>query len=190
LSGQQAPGVPLTKVFSQYVTVPEAVRIFEQFQSKWITNGQVLWSGIPFDNAQAWAEKRNLQTLTTAMGPLMDKKNPECLRTKKSKNQWSRYIHGASAIFAWHIARFEKVILLSSPPPQRLHPTGLSNYQLIEEPIIRGLLGHCAVQKIINIHPTVLGGEKCPYEIWPNDETFKWTEQFGTTYTSRRWRPV
>ncbi|PYH43040.1 uncharacterized protein BP01DRAFT_266708, partial [Aspergillus saccharolyticus JOP 1030-1] len=173
-----------------YVTVTEALQIFDQFHSRWIRNGQVLWSGIPFDKAQAWAEKNNLQTLTTAMGPLMDKTNPECPRMRKTKNQWSRYIHGASAIFAWHIARFETVILLSRPPPQRLHPTGLSNYQSIEEPIIQGLLGHCAVQMIINIHPTVPGGERCPYEIWPDDKSFKWIKQFGMKYTSKRWRSI
>ncbi|PYH82470.1 hypothetical protein BO82DRAFT_257114, partial [Aspergillus uvarum CBS 121591] len=162
----------------QYLTVAETVQIFNQFQSKWIRNGQVLWSGIPFDKAQKWADKHNLQTLTIAMGPLMDKRNPLCLRPRKTYLQWSQYIHGASAVFAWHIARFEKVILLSWPPPQRLHPSGLSSYQSIEEPIIQGLLGHCAVQQILTVHPTVPEAEEFQYEIWPNDKSSTWVKQF------------
>jgi hypothetical protein len=32
----------------------------------------VLWSGILRDEAQRWADGHEMQTLTTAMGPLMD----------------------------------------------------------------------------------------------------------------------
>ncbi|KAL2848956.1 hypothetical protein BJX68DRAFT_276145 [Aspergillus pseudodeflectus] len=159
------------EISRHYLTVPEAVQIFYQFKSNWIRNGQVLWSGIPFDKAQEWADKHHLQTLTRAMGPLMNKQHADCLVSEKTPHQWKKYIHGASAIFAWHIARYEYVTLLSRPPPQRLHPSGLSNYQLIEEPIIQGRLGNCAVDQIIMVHPTVTESEEFSYETWPTDRS-------------------
>jgi hypothetical protein len=100
--------------------------MLEQFQSNdWIPNGQVLWSGMPREKAQEWAKRHELQTLTIVMGPLMDIKHPDCLKLRKNNQQWSNYIHGASAIFAWRIAQGEKVTLLSPPLPERFHPSGL-----------------------------------------------------------------
>lgn len=51
-----------------------------------------------------------------------------------------------------------------------MHPTGLSNNQSIEDPFIQGLLGHCAVQKIITVHPTVPDDEEvqCEYGLMTN----------------------
>ncbi|KAL2816024.1 hypothetical protein BDW59DRAFT_175955 [Aspergillus cavernicola] len=189
-SNQQATQAPLIRAFSQYLTVSEGAQIFDQFQSNWIRNGQVLWSGIPLDRVQEWAAKHHLQTLTIAMGPLMDKKHPDCLKSTKNPHEWSWYIRGASAIFAWQIARFEKVILLSFPPPQQLHPSGLSNYQSIEEPIIKGRLGHCAVQQIIMVHSTITESKEFLYEIWPADKSSTWIKLFGLQNTSRKWRPI
>lgn len=175
------------------MSVEEMAQIIKQFQSEdWILNGQVLWSGIPREKAQEWADKHRLQTLTTAMGPLMDEKHPECLKLKKSHRQWSRYVHGASAIFAWRIAQGEKVTLLSPPPPERFHPSGLSYYQLIEEPIIRGLLDQNSVQKIIITHPMIKENEdeEFYYELWPNDRSEKWLERFGSRPFKAKWRQV
>lgn len=45
---------------------------------------------------------------------------------------------GASAIFAWFVSRGEKVTVLSPPPPSRFHPIGLTNFQEIEKPILKG----------------------------------------------------
>ncbi|KAL5339661.1 hypothetical protein BJX70DRAFT_151037 [Aspergillus crustosus] len=181
---------PLVQIFSHYLTVPEAAQIFHQFQSIWIRNGQVLWSGIPFDKAQAWADKHHLQTLTKAMGPLMNKNHADCLISEKTPHQWKKYIHGASTIFAWHIARFESVTLLSCPPPQRLHPSGLSYYQLIEEPIIQGRLGNCAVDRIVMVHPTVTESEEFSYETWPTDRSSTWINLYGLRTTQKPWRAV
>jgi hypothetical protein len=115
----QLAQVLFLSTLSQTLSVQEALDISERFKSdEWIPNGQVLWSGVPRGIAQGWADSRHLQTLTTAMGPLMNEKHPDCLKTKKTPRQWSRYIHGASAVFAWHIAQGEKVTLLSPPPPQ------------------------------------------------------------------------
>lgn len=167
------------------------MQIFEQFQSNnWVRNGQVLWSGVPRVRAQKWADTHHLQTLTTAMGPLMDERNSDCPKSKKSLPQWSNYIHGASAIFAWHIARGDEVTVLSPPPPDRFHPSGLSNYQAIEEPIIQGLLGQCAVQHIIMVHPTVTESEAFVYEMWPKDESPTWIKRFGLRSFGRKWREI
>lgn len=191
LSTRNPTATPLVTLFSKYLTAQEAAQIFQQFQSNnWIYNGQVLWSGVPRDKAQEWAGKHHLQTLTTAMGPLMDEDHPKCLKSKKSSHQWSQYVHGASAIFAWHIARGEKVTVLSPPPPERFHPSGLTYYQAIEKPIIQGQLGRCAVHRIILVHPTVTESEEFLYEIWPVDKSSTWIQKFGLRNTKRKWREI
>jgi hypothetical protein len=72
-----------------------------------------------------------MQTLTIAMGSLMDLSHPLCLRNQKSSKAWGKYIKGASAIFALYISRGERLIVLSPPPPERFHPSGQTNYQAI-----------------------------------------------------------
>ncbi|KAJ5460986.1 uncharacterized protein N7458_002538 [Penicillium daleae] len=193
ISNQQSAPAPLVGVFRRFLSVQETAQIIKQFQSEnWIPDGQVLWSGMLREKAQEWADRHRLQTLTTAMGPLMDEKHPDCLKLKKNNRQWSRYVHGASAIFAWRIAQGEKVILLSPPPPKRFHPSGLSYYQLIEEPIIRGLLNQNSVQKIITTHPMIEESEdeEFYYELWPNDKSEKWVERFGSRPYNVKWRQV
>jgi hypothetical protein len=57
----------------QYLSAEEEAQIHRQFQGDtWRRNKQVLWSGILRDEAQRWADGHEMQTLTTAMGPLMD----------------------------------------------------------------------------------------------------------------------
>ena len=130
-----------------------------------------------------------MQTLTTAMGPLMDLSHPLCLRNQKSSDAWSKYIKGASAIFAWYISRGERVTVLSPPPPERFHPSGQTNYQAIEEPIVKGMLGTSAVSRIEMVHPSVKGAENIYYQIWPVDNTTTWTARFGELKVQkRRWR--
>jgi hypothetical protein len=188
-SNQGSTKPPLIVAISQYLSVQEAVQIFKLFHSNnWIPNGQVLWSGIPRRTAQEWADKHHLQTLTTAMGRLMDENHPDCPRWKKTYQQWSKYIHGASAIFAWHIAQGEKVTVLSPPPPERFHPSGLSSYQVIEEPIIKGLICQSAVDQILMAHPTVTESEDFLYEAWPEDQSSLWLARFGSRGTKRKWR--
>lgn len=124
LSERESTQDSLIKAVSQYLTVEEAAQIIRQFQSdEWAHNGQLLWSGVPLAIAEEWAHKHNLQTLSAAMGPLMRENHPNCLKSKKSQHQWSQYMRGASAIFAWHIARGETVTMLSPPPPERFHPS-------------------------------------------------------------------
>lgn len=180
---------PLVRVFSQYLSAQEAAEIFDQFHSKnWIPNGQVLWSGIPRRTAQEWADLHHLQTLTTAMGVLMNENHPACPKWKKTTQQWSKYIHGASAIFAWHIAQGEKVIVLSPPPPERFNPSGLSSFQVIESPIVQGLICQSSVHRVMMAHPTVTESEGFLYEAWPQDRSSLWLARFGLGNTGTKWR--
>ncbi|CZR66093.1 uncharacterized protein PAC_15994 [Phialocephala subalpina] len=178
--------------FPRYLTADEEAQIHQQLQGDiWRRNNQVLWSGILRDEAQRWADEHEMQTLTTVMGPLMDRSHPLCLRNQKSRDAWGKYVKGASAVFAWYISRGERVTVLSPPPPERFHPSGGTNYQAIEEPIVKGELGTNTVLRIEMVHPTVKGAENIYYQIWPVDETTTWTAKFGELNAQkRRWRMV
>jgi hypothetical protein len=181
----------LAQLLRSLLTIEEEEQITEQLNRQCRPDSQVLWSGIPRETAQAWADKMNLQTLTTAMGPLMDSKDPLCLRSKKSPNQWSAYVKGASALFARHITKSSKVVVLSQPPPRRFNPCGHTNYQLIEEPIVKGMMGGGSVECIQMVHPTVKGAEDFIYEGWPLDRTEEWIGKFPhPTVSCMSWRTV
>lgn len=165
----------------QDLTTAEAIQICEQFQgTAWRPGRQVMWSGVPRAIVQQWADAHGMQTLTTAMGPLMVHDHPQCRHLHKSKQRWSRYMHGASALFASHIAQDGgTVTVVTPPPPERFNPHGGTNYQAVEEPILKGERGSCCVKKIELVHPTVPGAEEFCYEIWPEDETDSWTAKFA-----------
>jgi hypothetical protein len=115
--------------------------------------------------------------------------HPLCLKRQKSNVAWSKYIKGASAIFAWHILRGKRVIVLSPPPPERFHPTGQTNYQAIEEPILKGKKEGGSRLRLEMVHPMVEGAENFIYEMWPVDQTNTWVEMFGTlAQEARCWR--
>jgi hypothetical protein len=175
----------------QYLGVDEEAQIHRQFQGDtWRRNDQVLWSGIMRDEAQRWTDEHEIQTLTTAMGPLMDLSHPLCLRNQISSDAWSKYVKGASAIFVWYISRGERVTVLSPPPLERFHPSGQTNYQAIEEPIVKGMLGTSAVSRIEMVHPTVKGAENISYQIWPVDNSTTWTTRFGELNTNEELHPI
>jgi hypothetical protein len=182
----------LANLLRDLLSTGELEQINQQFSHECLPDSQVLWSGIPYHIAQAWAKKRNLQTLTTAMGPLMNTQHSSCLRRTKSPYQWSNYIKGASALFAYHITRHSsKVIVLSQPPPETLNPNGHTNYQLIEEPILKGVVGGCPIGCTQMAHPTVKGAEAFIYQRWPIDSTEQWTEKFSHSPIARTsWRTV
>lgn len=175
-----------------YLTLEEERKIHLQFHSSsWNPNSQVLWSGMLREDAQKWADERNMQTLTTAMGPLMAEKDPLCPRRKMSLKAWSKYIHGASAVFAWHIAKGNKVTVLCPPPPQRFHPSGRSYFQVIEQPILRLEIAKGAEFCIELIHPGVKGAEDYRYQLWPSDEEQRWTTLYGSGLCYKcKWRMV
>ncbi|KAI7973037.1 hypothetical protein EIK77_000840 [Talaromyces pinophilus] len=178
--------------FNKYLTPREITQICDQFHTNWSRNNQVMWSGIPRATAQAWADQHQMQTLTTAMGPLMIHGDPKCLHTSKShpKRKWSIYMQGASALFAYHIALDEgTVTVLTPPPPERFNPFGETNYQAIEEPILKGKLGACRVSQIELVHPTVTSAQEFHYQFWPVDEADHWDSQFkNLAPQSRSWR--
>jgi hypothetical protein len=181
----------IRKIIHQYITVEEEKQICQQFDSQACpANTQVLWSGIPRTFAEAWAKERGLQTLAMAMGPLMSRKGPKQSEKAQSLTAWSRYMKGASAVFAWYASRSETVLVLTPPPPERFHPLGGTNIQLVEEPVIK----ECAKlfpkrTRVMLIHPTVEGAEDLRYQIWPSDETSTWIARFGTGYASlHTWR--
>lgn len=68
----------------------------------------------------------------------MNTEHALCPRKQKSKRGWTKYIHGASAIFAWYISKGESVTILSRPPPDRFHPSEATSFQVVEKPIIMG----------------------------------------------------
>ncbi|KAG8630512.1 hypothetical protein KVT40_002131 [Elsinoe batatas] len=125
------------------------------------------------------------------MGVLTDPTHPSCLKQHKSKLQWTSYVKGASALFACHITRSTKVTVLLPPPPEKLNPSGLSNYQLIEEPILQGIVGNHIVGKIGMVHSTVVGAEYFWYENWPIDRTVEGTDRFpNPAVTWPSWRAL
>ncbi|KAJ5938390.1 hypothetical protein N7466_001524 [Penicillium verhagenii] len=179
----------VVEIISRYLTPIEAIPIIEQFLSDdWVTNAQVLWSGVPRTVAQEWAEDHQMQTLTTSMGPLMKPECAQCRRTELTSKNWSHYVHGASAIFAWRISEGQTVTLLCPPPPERFHPSGLSNFQAIEEPIIKIGSEQNAQCRIMMVHPTVEGAADFSYEVWPNDNSFMWVDRFGMQPGAVKWR--
>ena len=183
---------PLTSVWSCYLTVQEADQISQQFQSdSFVRNKQLLWSGMLQETAQKWADVHGMQTLTTAMGPLKTPGHPSYLRAQKGEKGWSKYIKGASILFAYKIALGDLVTVLTPPPPDRFHPSGQTNYQSIEEPILKGLTGDTPVGRIYMVHPSVAGAEDFRYQIWPVDESSQWIDRYkGLAVPKLCWRPV
>lgn len=172
-----------------FLTPNEASQICNQFHGDvWQPGCQVMWSGIRRRQAQVWAERHGMQTLTTAMGPLMAHSQPQCLKAMKTSKNWSKYMKGASAMYAYHIAQDKGIVtVLSPPPPEQYNPYGGSNYQTIEEPILKGNLGP-KVARIEMVHPTIPGAEEFHYQVWPEDETDSWYETFGHPNPATDWR--
>ncbi|KAH7131724.1 hypothetical protein B0J13DRAFT_508831 [Dactylonectria estremocensis] len=189
--GPEEPSPSIQALVYLWLTVQEAEDIYWQFQKSCIRNRQVLWSGMERKKAQKWADKRNFQTLTTALGPLLDPSHPDCPHHPKPSVGWKKYIHGASVIFAWYISQGDLVTVLSQPPPQRFHPSGRTYYQMVEEPIVKGKMDNKPVEKIVVVHPTVGGkAEEFKYEMWPHDEFSLWTKNFGIQEIVIYWRKV
>lgn len=187
--GLVPPSPLVQRLIGLWLTAKEANDICTQFQRLCVPNRQVLWSGLLREYVQKWADHRDYQTLTTALGPLLDPSRLELSNHRKPSAGWAGYMHGASVIFAWYISQGDLVTVLSQPTPQRFHPPGLTYYQTVEEPIIKGKLGNRAVGKIVAIHPTVGGkAEDFKYELWPQDELSRWTTNFGIPQLTISWR--
>lgn len=178
----------LREFIERRLTRAEILEIWGHLRKSCVPNRQVLWTGMPRDSAQAWADKHNMQTLITAMGPYMNPKNSLCPAKRKSHSGWIDYIHGASALFALRITQGESVLVLSHPPPDRFRPDGNSGFQCIEAPIITGQLGNNAVKRIYIVHPFSREMSNTVYEVWPTDLVSLWLHQFATPQKHIEWK--
>jgi hypothetical protein len=176
----------ISAVSLQYLSNEESLQIRQQFEKRCRRDRQVFWSGVPYQRVQPWAEKRRLETLKIAMGPLMKAESPLCLRRTKTLDQWKRYIKGASAIFALYVLEGKVVTLLLPPPLERFHPSGNTSYQAVEEPILKSK----PELRIEVVHLTVPGAEDFRYQLWPVDEIETWIARFGIPHIEHHWRMV
>jgi hypothetical protein len=100
----------------KYLTRQEAEQIIERFKGiPQRYDRLAFWTGIPREWVQQWADDHDMLTLTSAIGPLMDRKDQRCLRRIKKSRKWSEYIKGASVIFARYTCRRGIARLLTLP---------------------------------------------------------------------------
>ena len=171
----------------EYLSEEEESKIRSQFRRFQLEQQNlVFWVGIPREWAQLWADKHDMVTLTRIMGPLMSPSHPDCPKRQKSKPGWSRYIKGASALFAEYACNSGKVTLLTRAPTEVFKPRSGSTFARIEEPILKGTLGNSAVAQIVYVHPTILGAENHSYQAWPKDESQGWYRVFGVNPPVRK----
>jgi hypothetical protein len=153
----------------KYLTREEAEQIIEHFKEIPQTYDRlVFWTGIPREWVQQWADEHGMLTLTSAMGPLMDRKDPRCLRRFKELEEWSKYIKGASRIFARYACKRGIVRVLTLPPSWADLIRPESTYRNIEEPVLKGISGCCCAIQINTVHLlTTL--EELEYQTWPEN---------------------
>ncbi|KAH7129430.1 hypothetical protein B0J13DRAFT_564067 [Dactylonectria estremocensis] len=175
----------ITKFIFRFLTGPQTTQISQQFRTSWHRNRQIMWTGNIRSAAQTWADRREMRTLSTAMGSLVNGDNPMYPQASKGKGR-SRYMRGASALFAWYIATEDDVVtILCPPPPDRFNPGGGTNMQLVELPILMGIVGGRAMSRIEVVHPMVPGAEDFRYQLWPVGEVGIWIERFATVAIQR-----
>ncbi|KAI6865314.1 hypothetical protein KC338_g5127 [Hortaea werneckii] len=136
----------------------------------------VFWTGISPELARDWARRNGLKTLTMAMGDLYTdnvRKPVKSAKTGKSKS-WSRYMKGASWIFAQHACQGRCAIVLTNAPPHVYSQRKHSNYREIEEPILKGLEADRRTIQIDYVHPKIPGAAGFRYQVWPEDWSAEW----------------
>jgi hypothetical protein len=88
----------------------------------------------------------------------------------KKREAWSKYVKGASGIFARYACRRGIVRVLMLPPSWAEFLRPGSSYLTIDEPVLKGTSGcHCAVQ--INTVHLLATLEELEYQSWPVDRT-------------------
>ncbi|KXJ86425.1 hypothetical protein Micbo1qcDRAFT_126203, partial [Microdochium bolleyi] len=166
---------PIVTLVLKYLTIHEAVDILKQFRGRgWQPGGQVLWSGMDMGIVHKWAESCDRQTLTFAMGILKEPAHAACLRREKTDKEWSQYIKGASALFTWCAVQGRDVTLVTPPPDERFHPSGMTNLQSIEGAILAGFYGPFLLERILVCHPQVEDASGFSYQLWPEDRVDLW----------------
>ncbi len=98
---------------------------------------------------------------------------------------------GNAPIFAHYAVQGQIITVLSPSPPDRFHPSGWRNFQIIEEPILKGQFGGSSVGRIDLVYPGVPGVEDFRYELWPTDRAALWMEKFRKVPVKKvAWRQV
>ncbi|EME39021.1 hypothetical protein DOTSEDRAFT_57307 [Dothistroma septosporum NZE10] len=134
----------------------------------------VFWTGIPFQLAKDWARANKLKTLTIAMGSLYADNKRLRPKARKSTTSWSRYMKGASWLFAQKACQNRRVIVLTKAPPNVYSMREHSSYREIEEPILKGCVSDQHAIQIDYVHPTVSGAAGFAYQMWPVDRSCEW----------------
>ncbi|KAK5673990.1 hypothetical protein LTS10_013249 [Elasticomyces elasticus] len=157
---------------SNYLCQNEITQLNQVFEiSLQHDSALVFWTGISPDLAKGWAHRNDLRTLTMAMGSLYtDNKR----RSQRSTKSWSKYMKGASWVFAQHACHDRCAIVLTNAPPNVYSTREHSNYCEIEEPILKGLEADRHAVQIDYVHPTVPGAKFFRYQIWPDNRSSDW----------------
>jgi len=176
----------------EYLTREEAEQIVDRFNNVPQSSDRLLfWTGIPREWAQQWADDHGMLTLTSAMGPLMDSTDQRCLRRDKELEEWSKYVKGASGIFARYACRRGIVRVLTLPPSWAEFIRPESTYRTIEEPVLKGVSGCCCAVQINTVH-LLATLEDLEYQTWPENRIPKRLECGGTNslnFRLPRWAP-
>ena len=124
---------------SKYLYQNEVTQLNQAFEiSLQYDSALVFWTGISPDLAKNWARLNDLKTLTIAIGSLYTDNSKESLRSQKSTKSWSKYMKGASWVFAQQACYNRHAIVLTNAPPNVYSTREHSNYREIEEPILKG----------------------------------------------------
>jgi hypothetical protein len=153
----------------KYLTREEAEQIIARFMEIPRSYDRlVFWTGILREWVQQWADEHGMLTLTSAPGPLMDRKDQRCLRRIKKPRKWSKYIKGASVIFARYACKRGIVRVLTLPPSWAEFIRPRSIYRTLEEPILKGASGCCCAVEIHTVH-LLTTFEELEYQTWPEN---------------------
>ncbi|KAK5167628.1 uncharacterized protein LTR77_007327 [Saxophila tyrrhenica] len=111
-----------------------------------------------------------------AMGSLYTDNSRKTLSSRKSgkPNSWSRYMKGASWVFAQQACYNRHAIVLTNAPPDVYSKRVHSSYREIEEPILRGCEAGRHTIQINYVHPAVPGAACFRYQTWPNNRSSEW----------------
>ena len=165
----------VTMNLSKYLTQNEITQLNQAFEiSLRYDSALVFWTGISPNLAKEWACRNDLKTLTMAMGPLYADNSYGSLRSQKSPKSWSRYMKGASWVFAQQACDNRRAIVLTNAPPNIYSTRQHSNYREIEEPILKGFEANRHVIQIDYVHPTVPSASSFRYQIWPDNRSSEW----------------
>ena len=160
---------------SKYLYQNEVTQLNQAFEiSLQHDSALVFWTGISPDLARNWARRNNLKTLTMAMGSLYTENSKEGLRSQKITKSWSKYMKGASWVFAQQACHNRCAIVLTNAPPNVYSTRVHSNYREIEEPILKGFEAERHTIQIDYVHPAVPGAACFRYQVWPDNRSSEW----------------